>query len=107
MNCVDADVAELSKRIRELGTSSVYCWLFAVKEILLLDTLKVTVAVPLPMLPGSNELLNQIYLPVGIELELKLDVIELLITQLSVATGFTATVTFCVRLHPLAVSVYT
>ena len=88
----------------EFGTLKVYCWLFAVKVILAFVTLKFTVPL-LPKALGLNTLLNQIYLPDGIDVELKLDVREALITQLVAAGAFTVTTTFWILVHPFAVNV--
>ena len=70
----------------------------------LLVTLYVTVPLIPPKLPRSNTLLNHIYLPAGMDVLLKLDAIEPLITQFIVEAGLTVTTTFCVLLHPAAVN---
>lgn len=97
-------VTAASKRILALGTLRVYCWLFAVNVITLFVIVKVTVPLIPVKLPRASALLNQIYLPAGIDEELKLDVIAPLITQY---IGLTVTTRFCVLVHPLAVNVYT
>ena len=73
MNWVLADVAEASNLIRAFGTFSVYGTLLAVNVITPLVTVIVTGSVPVPNGPGSKELLNQIYLPAGMAVLLKLD----------------------------------
>ncbi len=104
INWVVALVTVESKRILEFGKLSVYCWLFAVKVMTLLVILKITVPVIPVKLPRAIALLNQINLPAGIDVELKLDVMAPLITQY---IGFTVTTRFWVLVHPLAVNVYT
>ena len=95
MNWVLAEVTAASKRMRPSGTVSEYDWPFAVNVITVLVIFIVTVVVPVPIEPGFSELLNQIYLPAAIELELKLATNEEpLMLQLTVVTGLTVTTTF-------------
>ena len=90
-----ADVTVASNLTRAFGTFKVYCTLLAVKLITPLVIFIVIGSVPVPNEPGSNELLNQIYLPAGIEVELKVAVKEvLLIVQLTVVNGLTVMTTF-------------
>lgn len=101
-----ADEAVASNRIRASGTFKTYGWPLAVNVITVLVIFIVTVVVPVPREPGSKELLNQIYLPAGIDVELKLATNEVpLIVQFTVVAGLTVTTRFCVFVHPLAVNV--
>ena len=105
-NCVLADVAVASKRILPFGTFNEYDWPLAVKVMTVFVICMITVEVPEPIEPGFSEPLNQMYLPAGIELELKLATSEVpLIAQFTVAVGFTVTTTFCVLVQPFAVNV--
>jgi hypothetical protein len=68
----------------------------------------ITVELPDPNPPGFSELLNQIYLPAGIDDELKAATKdEPLIVQFTTPGRLTVTTTFCVLVQPLAVNVYT
>ena len=80
--------------------------MFAVKVITPFVTSIVTGSVPLLNGPGSNELLNQIYLPAGVDVPLKFDVNEASLMVQPIA-GLTVTTTDCVLGQPLDVKVYT
>ena len=68
----------------------------------------IIVELPEPNPPGFSELLNQIYLPTGIDDELKSATREEpLMVQFTIPGRFTVTTTICVFVQPLAVNVYT
>ena len=105
-NWVVADVTVASNRILPSGTFNEYDWPLAVNVITVFVMSIITVEVPEPIEPGFRELLNQIYLPAGIEVELKLATCEVpLMVQFTVFAGFTVTTTFCEFEQPLAVNV--
>lgn len=105
-NWVVADVTAASNRILPFGTFNEYDWPLAVNVITVFVMSIIIVELPVPIEPGFRELLNQIYLPAGIEVELKLANCEVpLIVQFTIFTGFTVTTTFCVFVQPLAFNV--
>ena len=101
-----ADVTVASNRILPSGTFNRYDWPLAVNVITVLVISIVTVEVSEPNELGFSELLNQMYLPAGIDVELKLaDSDEPLIVQLTGTGRFTVTTTVCVFVQPFAVNV--
>ena len=109
VNWVVAEETVASKRILESGTDKLYDCPFAEKLIEVPVRLIVMGSEPAGKAAGLKELLNQMYRPAAIAVELKLETMAVLLILHSTpgGTGLMVITTFCVLLQPFAFNVYT